>query len=97
MGAVGNIPTLHMLGPVQLGIAGKVPEKWGYHFQVRSIVFNRQYITTAVDLSTISSTHSCQRTYIVYMFSSLCMNPQSQIASCPAMHSHLISKDALVP
>src|SRR6266850_4807623 len=97
MGAVDNIPTLCALGPVQSRIVGKVPEKWGYNFQVRSIVFNRQNITMAVDLSTMSSTHSCQGTYIVYMSSSLCMNPQSQITSRPAMHSCLISMDALVP
>src|SRR6267142_153918 len=95
--AAGNIPILCTLGPIQLSAARKVSEKWGYHFQVRSTVFNRQYITTLLDLSTTSSMRSYLRTYIVYMSSSLHVKSRSHIAYLPAIHSHLISMAALVP
>src|SRR6267142_3216788 len=95
--AAGNIPILCTPGPIQSSTARKVSEKWGYHFQVRSTVFNRQYITALLDLSTMSSMHSYLRTYIVYMSSSLCVKSRSHITYLPAIHSCLISMAALVP
>jgi hypothetical protein len=97
MRTVGNIPILRVLGPIQLGIAGKVSEKWEYDFQVRSTAFDRQSLSAGLDPYTTSLTPSYQSTYMAYMSSFLHMTPRSHIISYPGIHSCLISMGALVP